>query len=500
MKMKKLKIYLSTVMATVIISSCSLDETPNGFLSTQNFYQTEKDANAALVYAYAILPEIEYYSREFILVTEIPTEDVTIKPDGGVNNFELQNLNTSTNNTDVTTIWRYGYIGANRANAIIEHVPGISSMAEADRNQIVGEGYFLRALHYFNLVRLFGSIPLHKVPVASLDQVNLPKSSIEEVYDLIISDLQTAGDKMGAAKLVNRANKTAAWALLSKVYLHLASSKASDSQGYDFVSSADEMYTNAMTYAGKVINEQTDFGFEPELLDIWDNAKENGQEHIFSASTDISGAAEGNYSKLPLMFTPYIDGAIFKLEDGTPVASGWNHFGMEPGIYNSYKDNDKRKTDLIVSTVYVNGSARNLNITDGTGSPRPFTRKFIDPNRVGDKTGLNTPILRFSDILLVYAEAEGPTAEGYAAINKVRARAGLNDLTAGLDVQTFRDSVVVERKWELAFEGNRLFDLRRTNTMKKVLVDELNIVNNIQSGEYFFSIPQSEVDLNPYID
>jgi hypothetical protein len=498
--MKKIKFYICSIIAMSIVSGCSLDEEPNGFLSSNNFYKTETDANAAMVYAYAILPEIEYYSREFVTLTEVPTENLSIKPDGGVSNFELDNLNVTPSNTDIAVVWQSCFIGVNRASAIVANVPKILSMAEADRNQVTGEGHFLRALHYFNLVRLFGSVPLHKEPISSLDQVSLPKSPIADIYAFIIDDLKQASDLMGTAKLANRANKTAAWALLSKVYLHLASSKASGSDGYDFVSDANEMYANAATYAGKVLNEQSNFAFEPNILNIWGVKNENGPEHIFSASTDKTGAAEGNYSKLPLMFIPALSGP-FKLpggEDGKDsvlIAVGWNHFITESGIYNSYKPNDKRKTNLIASTVFFKNKPTNLGITDYS---RPFSRKYLDPDREGDKTSVNTPILRYSDIMLVFAEASGPTAEAYDAVNQIRQRAGLSDLTPGLDATTFRDSVLVERSWEFAFEGNRLFDLRRTNSMKKVLVDQYG--KTITSGEFFFPIPQSEVDLNPYID
>ncbi|HTJ51697.1 MAG TPA: RagB/SusD family nutrient uptake outer membrane protein [Cyclobacteriaceae bacterium] len=491
--MKKINILFAAIVS-LVVSSCSLKEEPYGFPSTGNFYKSEADANSALVYAYSILPEIEYYSREFILVTEVPTENLTLKPDAGANNFELDELRTRPDNTDLTSIWRYGYIGINRANAVITKVPDIA-MDETKRNEIVGEGYFLRALHYFNLVRLFGEIPIHTDMVSTPDQVSVPKSSMKDVYDVIIGDLTKSIDMTDTELREGRGNKVAAQTLLAKVYLYLASAKSSGSPGYDFVADADANYANAATYSAKVLNEQTTYGFEPNLLDIWDITKENGIEHIFSASTDRTGQLEGNYSKLPLMFIPYIDGAVFKLEDGTSVASGWNHLLTEPAIYNNYDDADKRKSDLIASKVWVNGTERDLGITDYS---RPFTRKFIDPGRVGDQTSVNTPILRFTDALLIFAEATGPTTDGYAAVNKVRARAGLGDLTPGLNVDDFRSAVVEERSFEFAFEGDRIFDLRRTNTVEEILVTKYG--KTIQSGAYFFAIPQQEVDNNPFID
>jgi starch-binding outer membrane protein, SusD/RagB family len=490
-----LKKYLLAGITSIMLVSCSLEEEPYGFPSTGNFYKSEQDANAALIYAYSILPEIEYYSRIFIMVTELPSETLTVKPDAGASNFEMDELRTTADNPEITTSWRYAYIGINRTNAVIKNVPGITNMDVAKRDQILGEAYFLRALHYFNLVRLFGVVPLRTEPVTSIEQVDAPVSTIQEIYDQIISDLNNAIDLTNLERREGRANKVAAWALISKVYLHMASSKATSSPGYEFVADANAMYDNAKSFSAKVMNEQTLYGFDSNLVNIWDVTKEDGPEHIFSASLDRTGQFEGNYSKLPLMFIPYIDGATFKLSDGTNVASGWNHFLMEAAHYNSYDADDKRKNDLIVSSVWLNNQEKTLGIGDYS---RPFTRKYIDPFRVGDQTSVNTPILRYSDILLVFAEASGPTAEGYAAINQVRNRAGLTELTPALSEDAFRDAVIQERSWELAFEGNRLFDLRRTNKMESVLEGQYG--KNIQNAAYFFDIPQREVDTNPYID
>lgn len=489
-----LKKYFLTLFGAAAVMSCSLDEEPYGFPSTGNFYQSEADANSALVYAYAILPEIEYYSRNFITITELPTENLTLKPDAGASNFELDELRARPDNADITTAWRYAYIGISRANAVINNVPGIEMNVDA-RNEIVGEAYFLRALHYFNLVRLFGDVPIHTVTVTSIEEVSKPKSSMQQVYDLIIADLEQAVELTDLTKRDGRANKVAAWSLLAKVYLNLASGKSTNSPGYSFVAEANAMYAKAKEFSGYVINDQTVYGFEDELVDIWDIDQENGPEHIFSASTDRTGQFEGNYSKLPLMFIPYIDGAVFQLEDGTSVASGWNHFNTESALYNSFDGADKRKNELIVSSVWVNGSERVLNIGDYS---RPFTRKYIDPYRVGDQTGVNTPILRYSDVLLIYAEASGPTTEAYAAVNQIRDRAGLGELNPALSTDDFRDAVIQERAWELAFEGQRLFDLRRTNKMEEVLEEQYG--KTIETGAYFFAIPQREVDANPYID
>lgn len=501
MQLKK-HIICTLFAASVVASSCTkLDEKPYGLTNTGSFYKTAADAKSAVIYAYSILPEVGYYSRGFYIITELPTEDLSQKGDAGVSNFELDQLRTTATNSDLDNIWTYMYRGIARANAVVVNVPTIPNMPAADQAQLVGEGHFLRALHYFNLVRLFGEVPLRTEILEDVAQIPVAKSPIKDVYDQIINDLKAGEEEMSTAKNEEgRANKTAAQALLAKVYLHLASSKASGAPGYDWVTDATALYASAKEYAGKVINEQTNFVFTEKLPDIWNTEvyKKTGSEHIFDAAVDRTGEIEGNYSKLTNMFLsadrPMT--ILYNQEDPASqkinIGQGWGHFLTEAGHYNSYTTNDKRKSQLIVSSYENDGKVYNLDIAS---SSRPFSRKFIDPLRIGDKTSTNSPVIRYSDILLVYAEASGPTSDGYAAINKIRTRAGLGNLNPSLDVQSFRDAVVQERSWELAFEGNRLFDLRRTNTVEKVLVQQYG--KTLTSGGYFFPIPQRELDTNP---
>ncbi len=498
----KIIIYSLACLLLSVTSCTKMTEEPYGLTNTGSFYKTAADAESAVIYAYSVLPEVGYYSRGYYIITELPTENLTQKGDAGPANFELDENRTTSNNSDLDNIWTYMYRGVARANAVINNVPGISSMPEAARNQVVGEGHFLRALHYFNFVRMFGEVPLRTETIADVAQIPMAKSPLKDIYDLIIADLKKAESMITTNRISEgRANKVAAQALLAKVYLHMASSKASGSAGYTFVDNADAMYTEAKNYAAKVVNEQSTYAFSNKLRDIWDievYKKAAVSEHIFDAAVDRTGEVEGNFSKLPNMFLPADRPMSIPYDVADPskgvinIGQGWGHFRTESAVYNNYAANDKRKTELIVST-YTNGATTYT--LDINTSSRPFTRKFIDPLRVGDKHSTNSPVIRYSDILLILAEASGPTTEGYAAVNKVRARAGLGNLNPSLSLQAFRDAVVDERAFELAFEGDRLFDLRRTNTMEKVLVQKYG--KSITSGAYFFPIPQRELDTNP---
>jgi starch-binding outer membrane protein, SusD/RagB family len=491
---KKLNIILLIIGAGILIKACSLEEVPVGFLSTDNFYQTANDAEAAVAYAYAILPEIEYYSRHFFHARSVPTEEYTLKSDAGASQHDLDQLRPLPNNREVTDTYRYAYIGINRANAVIENVPNIE-MNDALRNQYLGEGYFLRALHYFNLVRMFGGVPIHDVTVRSADNASRPLSSIEEVYNFIIQDLETAIDLMNMEHRGGRANRTAAWSKLAKVYLFLASAGDTGVERYEFVSNPDTYYNLAAQYSNYVINDQNRYHLANDLRSIFDVYNTDGPERIFFIQVDRTGEHEGNYSKLPLVLAPYYDGADITLTDGTTFPSGFNHAIMEQAFFYSFHENDKRRLELIVDTVYVDGEELTF---PGGGMEAPFTRKYVDPDQVGQQTSTDIPVLRFSDILLVYAEAVGPTTEGYHAVNQIRERAGLDPLPGGLSTRAFRDLVLQERSWELNFEGHRLFDLRRTNMMEEILEGVYG--KTIHNNAYFFEIPQIEQDVNTEIN
>jgi len=493
--MKKLWNILPMVVIVGTLSvSCSLEEEPVGFLSTENFYENEGDARSAIAYAYAALPEIEYYSRHFYLVTTVPTEEFTIKSDAGASQHDLDQLRPLPNNRELTDVFRYAYIGINRTNVVIDEVPQIE-MDEALRNQIVGEGHFLRGLHYFNLVRLFGDVPVHTSAVRDVESTSRELTSQEQVYELIIEDLQQAVEMMDQQPRYGRANQVAAWSLLSKVYLHLASAGATGVDGYEFVANPDEYYELAADYAGYVVHDQNVFHLEQDLREIYSVYNTDGPERIFYITTHRTGEHEGNYNKLPLLVHPYIDGAEITLTDGVSFPSGWDHARIELPFYYSYDADDRRRTELIVDTVIVDDEVMTFS---GGDLIAPFTRKFVDPEQQGEQTSTDIPVLRYSDILLTYAEAVGPTSAGYQAVNEIRERAGLPELTPGLSVDEFRDAVLRERSWELAFEGQRLFDLRRTNKMEEILEGEYG--KTIHNNAYYYEIPQIERDVNEFIN
>jgi hypothetical protein len=316
---------------------------------------------------------------------------------------------------------------------------------------------------------------------------------------MIITDLRTSESYLGINRVVGRADKVAAQAFLAKAYLTIASAKESGAAKYtEMNKDVTTMYDSAAIYAHKVLYDQTEYSLDPNLLNIYDVEHPDGPEHIFIMSMDRTGKSEGQYSKIGMMFHPWIAGAGYYLKnpDGTLIYAtyGWEVFMTTNAFYNSYSDTDKRKTDLMVTQVYdANG---NVIGKKGTQFTYAFPRKYVDPKFEGQKSSAKPYLMRFSDVALIYAEAVGPTTEGYYWLNLVRSRAGLTDATTGLGVADFRNTVVQERAWELAFEGQRLYDLRR-----KAMVttkDPKAIAAGITEEQAaFYPIPQLEIDLNP---
>src|SRR5699024_9717641 len=256
-----------------------------------------------------------------------------------------------------------------------------------------------------------------------------------EVYDLIIADCEKAIERLQIDPMLGRADKVAAQSLLAKVYATIASAKQHQVPLYtDMQKDIEQMYTNAAQYAGEIVNNQSTYGFDDDLLHIYDVSASRGSEHILLMSMDRTGEVEGDYSKISKLFIPYIDGATIYLNDhdGTYTQShdGWSSMQTRPSFFDSFDDSDKRKTVMMVDSVYnENGQLT----AEYPGSILyPFTRKYVDPQFVGDKTSTKPYLIRYSDIALIYAEAVGPTTEGYQVVNYIRNRAGLGNLQPGL--------------------------------------------------------------------
>ncbi|MCC8171987.1 MAG: RagB/SusD family nutrient uptake outer membrane protein [Parabacteroides sp.] len=508
--MKK-KIYILLLISGIFgFTSCNLDEVPYGFYSEDNFYKSAEDAKAAINYAYSTLTYLEY-SRALVFLGDMPTGIMTTKSDASTDNQALDQWKTDNFDTNGTlmSFFKYSYIAINRANAVIKKLPD-TDMPDDLRNRYMGEAYFLRAYNYYYLSCNFGLVPIHKGVVETLEQTSAPLArDMDELYDMIFEDLKTAEELMPvySTPTMGRVDKVAAQALLAKAYITAASGKEKNVLLFkDMNKDVNTLYEEAKKYAARVMGldpayPQNTYGFETDLLKIYDIDNVNGKENIFLMSMDRTGENEGQYSKISKMYIPYVDGATIWLKQGDSNEfikshDGWGEYRTEAAFYNSYENNDKRQTHLIADKIYNEDGTLKAEWKPAGGSlAYPFCRKFIDPKFDGDKTSTRPYLIRYSDIALIYAEASGATPEAYSAIDFIRNRAGLSPLAPGLSTPEFREAVYKERKFELAFEGAYLYDLRRLNRIKDIQEVKNKGLNESQST--FYPIPQAEINLNP---
>lgn len=504
------KTIIIALASATMLCSCSLDEYPYGFYSEGNFYKTEADALAATNYIYDAINYIEY-SRAIVMLGDMNTDVMYPKGDAAAATKELDGWKSATFNTNTTlyNFYKYSYITINRANAVIENVGKMDVLDQTIRDQYVGEGYFMRAYSYFNLARNFGRVPMHLNVVRNLEETTVGLAeSLDVVWNQVFSDLDKAASLMSVydKPVTGRTDRIAAYALAAKAYLYLASAKEHGTPQYaDMTFNVDDYYAKAVEYAAKVVDDptQTTYGFDSNLMDIYDVEKATGPEHIFIMSMDRTGTSEGQYSKISKMYIPYVAGGTIYLKQGNtttliPTHDGWSEYCTARAFYNSFETGDRRHDWLFCSEVY-NASGVVTHSLDNGKLSYPFCRKFIDPQHVGEKTSTKPFLIRYSEVALTYAEAAGPTAKAYELVNYIRNRAGLAPLPSGLTKQQFRDKVINERVYELAFEGHGCYDLRRLNKL------HTNITEAKEQGltaeeMVFYPIPSLETDLNPNIN
>lgn len=548
--MKNISILIGLAFAFVVVS-CEdfLEENPPTFISSTNYYKTASDARTACDGAYKMLQDgssNSIYGRWWPAI-DIATDDVASK--AGRTNFNDWFSHSITASHAWMNTWKqYSsfWTGIARANAVIDNVPAIA-MDETDRNAILGEARALRALYYFHLVRTYGDLPLVVKETKTKADFILPRSSADQVYDeIIIPDLKYAEEHCIDALHDGHITKWTAKIILADVYLTRAGWRRT-SQG-QFVQGAATNWTLARDKAKEIIDNS------PHSL--MTTATVNGQNtipacgvpwdvaHPFCAESMMEVAAinENGYgSWLSRECNPNANGANFwgattnkpfagegitltvaqMVFPGNPANIGWCI--PTPDLWRAFESGDLRR-DWALMTRYTSPEG-------ATYLVQPTFRKYVDidyylgkPNTTFTNTNNNFILYRYADALLIYAEAANELEaavtgdQAYAAIDEIRNRAGLGDLSAGLSQDEFRKAVWQERRVELAGECKRRFDLIRT---KRLATETASIdvswlasdnppyakaytnVNVLFTGtvawpdrEWLMPVPASEIELN----
>lgn len=485
--MNKYLIILSIFLGLSACSEDFLTKAPLDSINTENFFETEEDAIYAINGAYQPLQWPKLYNMR-MWTTDIMAGNSIVGAGGGDDGRETQDLAnfvTTTDNPGVLDLFRGPAPGILRSNVVIQKVPGMD-IDETLKERIVGEAKFLRAHYYFIMVRFFGDVPLILEPQEPGDDLRPSRTGKEEVYQQIIADLTdakailpTKSEYSDADK--GRATRGAAAGLLAKVYL-------TRGEWQKVVDLCDEVAS-----LGYELNDN--------YADNFTVATENSNESLFEVQY-VGGAGEDFWSNenqaswLSTFTGPRNSGM---------VAGGWGWNQPTQEFVNSYEDGDLRKDATVL---YEGGPAFDGMEYDPAYSVTGYNlRKFLVSKSIADaydNSPLNFPVLRYADVLLMKAEALnelGRTSDAEAPLNEVRNRAGLDDVQSGLPKEEFRNTVLHERRMELAFEGQRWFDIIRVENGQWGL-NFLHSIGRVNASEkhLLLPIPQKEIDANPNLE
>lgn len=462
------------------------------FTSSSTFYKTPQQIDEAVSGMYASLRGTYAAGGNFWAVTEMVSDNTTFEynpVDRG--SLQLENLDyfmETPDNTSLLPIWSHIYSTISQCNAILDNINNASfPSGSAYKDYAIGQAEFVRALDYFNLVRLWGSVPLVLHQVTSPAKAYTPQSSVDSIYAQIISDASDAAAKLPASwppSGVGAATSGAANTLLGEVYM------------------TQKNFTAAIAAFNKVKG----YSLFPSYVGLFDPANKNNSESIFEIQYNAS--IQGQASNYLYDFAPLFSGfATISNSFDRTSGGGWNIPTRD--MENAYQFGDQRKAASIGWFV------DSLNITNGYVESQhdsiPYILKYATPPAISNRQNNDFYVYRYADVLLWLSEANnevnGPTAESYNDINAVRNRAGLPNLTPGLTQDAFRDSVWHEERVEEAFEDHRWFQLLRTgqalSVMAKNGVEQKayqtwlpSTAYNMQSYMLLFPIPFNEVTLN----
>ncbi len=468
------------------ISACTQDleiTNPNQ-QSTDSFWQTSNDATLGINATYRSLQENGTYGRWEAFVFDMRTDEAeVISPWTDMSNFS-KFTQSDYNFEPSREVFQHHYQAIFRANQVTDRVPDIN-MDATTKNRIVGEAKFIRGLLYFNLVNLYGKVPL---VVKTPDPTDRPASASEtDIYAQIEKDLgeaQAVLPNSYSGLDVGRATKGAALAMLGKAQLQQR-----------------KWATAATTLASVIAIPGYDLmaNYADNFTDKFENNKESVFEVQFGDQNQLSNGVRGlNIAKMvgPCGGPTYCD--------GRPTRWFFNQFFLEPTTTGGV---DPR----LDATIFYNTPGATVYgrpfLSGGRQANDIFFKKYgeyyIPNNDQNWDAPINYRVIRFADVLLMEAEAlneSGQTAAAYQFINRVRARASLAALPAGLSQTQMRDRILKERLLEFGLETQRFFDLKRFNLYAKTLVAndaEFNFFTNGKSE--LLPIPQTERDLNPNV-
>ncbi|GGH13210.1 RagB/SusD family nutrient uptake outer membrane protein [Sphingobacterium alkalisoli] len=514
------KIILSGFIGTILLlSACNkfLDVKPTDFVAPVNYYTNEKDVSAAVAGIYDVLGKTSAYGRYLFFEMDISDEGFFGLSS---NTQDIALYNYDIGDTKLLNTWTILYEGINRANMLLENIDK-ADMSDGAREVYRGEALFLRAYYYFVLTSNWGKIPLRLESTKSPSEVDMVPSTYADIYQRIVMDMEAAAEKVADVTTytnAGRISKSAVWGVLARVNLKMAGAPLRDVARY---AEAKEWAKKVIAYGYHRLNPDYSQVFKNYAQKVYDT-RESIWEVEFSYQS-------GNQ---------YEEGMVGSINgigtSNTTVGYSYGAMRVMRPYYDSFVTGDERRDWNINDYTYAAApSTERVPYTGSTATiyynryASKFRREFeVTPVKSTNTTVVNFPLVRYADVLLMYAEADNMlpgarSAEADEYINLVRRRAfgklkvGATDiqeadLSSSLDELEFQEAIQKERSWELAFEGLRRFDLTRWNnyilTMKNLLSYKASANANYQYGfrtaeniserDTLYAIPRDEMIVN----
>lgn len=496
----------NTIITAVILASsfsCNsnfLEEKMHSQLGPSNFYKNAEDARKAVNGIYDGFQGNEYYGTNMWDFIDYPTEYLT---NFWANKFDRYTFENDENQS-LLPFWNRAWNVNNRANSVIDRTALIEDISDEDRSSITGEAKFLRALNYFNLVRMFGNLPLINTETTKIDENQmLPQNSRDEIYQQIISDLLEAEAGLPYEQEdIGRATKGAAQTLLGKVYLTYAGFYLEPESGE--LKKGDPLYFQLAADKLKEVIDEGVYGLEEEYEDIFSESNEYGKEVVFAVRyLEGTGGFEGGEGN---SFTP-----IWVPKGAGIALVEWKTGATTKAFYDSYPTDDTRRdANFMLSYIDRNGAT-----IEYPNAPMtlPHIRKYLRDIQEGENPsfsaidgkdyGADFIVLRYADVLLMYSEALNELNDPNAlwGINQVRSRANIEALSS-LDQEALRAQILQERKWELCVEGHGWFDYTRMGVLLESNHSEGDKpgYNYPTKRNYLYPIPFNTMITNPNLN
>jgi hypothetical protein len=457
-------------MILVALSSCEnyLEFPPEQQVPETEFLQTEADAQKAVNAMYGYLRSWDISAFNYLILGSLPSGDIMkgSSPGDGSWANEFVNYQYTKNNGQIRDFWSSRYKGINLSNQVISNLPDIDMNSDL-RKRMIAEAKFMRAFHYFHLVRVFGGVPLViQVPVGP---EGLVRASAEQTWDQIVKDLKDAIDDLPAtvsSSEYGRATKWAAKGLLAKTYMYR------------------ENWSECKSLTEDIINNGP-FDLYPDFYQLFRVEQEFCEESLFEiVATQIAG--QGDLSNSQYAEVQAVRGQF-----------GWGWFVPSDDLAEAFDaagDAVRKKVTILYrgDVTEDDDSIVGIELMEGVTVPR-YNGKVYVPSRIPRQIGpygcdQNVRILRFAEILLIDAEAALHTGGDAATpLNRVRDRVGLDPITN----PTF-ENIWAERRLELAGENDRFWDLIRTGKA----ASELSKYGFETEKHELYPIPQQEIDLS----